>query len=154
MSTKFTKPPRAGVDLVDSRSLRLVFQLDGFRDRLLDWLLQRLRADGYTDLTARHLAFLGELDCGPNHAAEIARRIGVSRQAVHKSVQELSALGWLETPRHPALGNQKVIAFTEAGERLMAQARQHFAALDEVLVERFGAAVLDDLDALLTTPTF
>lgn len=151
MSTKLTKSPRGGHELVNSRSLKLVFQLNAFRDRLLGWLLDRLNDDGFSGLTAKQLTFLSELDCGPNHASELARRLSISRQAVHKSVNELSALGWLETVENPLLGNQKLIEFTSRGEHIMSRARHHFATLDETLENRFGTPVLDKLGDLLDT---
>ena len=152
MSTKLTTSPRGGYDLVDSRALKLTFQLDSFRNQIVDWLLSRLKEDGFTDLTAKQLAFLGELDCGSNHASELARRLGVSRQAIHKSVVELNSLGWLEAVQNPNLGNQKVIEFTDEGERLMARARHHFSCLDDILVDRFGTETLDTLSELLEAP--
>ncbi|MEM9059499.1 MAG: MarR family winged helix-turn-helix transcriptional regulator [Pseudomonadota bacterium] len=149
MSTKLTRSPKAGYELAESRSLRLVFQLDAFRDRMLAWLLQHLRDDGFPALTSKHLTFMGELDCGTNHASELARRLAVSRQAIHKSVAELTAIGWLETTQNPDLGNQKVIEFTAEGERLMARARHYFALLDGSLEDRFGSEMLDRLSDLL-----
>lgn len=152
MSTELTRSPRAGYDLVDSRSLKLMFQLDHFGQGLMTWLLGQLAGDGFADLTAKHLSFLGALDCGPNHASELARRMGVTRQAIHKSVRELGDLGWLDTVQHPDLGNQKVIEFTEEGERLMSRARFHFAQLDQQLETRFGVDFLDQVLGFLSEP--
>ncbi len=154
MSTKVTTSPRGQHPLVDSRSLKLTRLVGEFQNRMVSWLLGRLHRDGFELLTANQLAFLGELDCGINHASELARRLGVSRQAIHKSVVELDRLGWLETEPHPEYGNQKVILFTDEGERMMSRARLHFAELDAVLLDRFGLAVLDSFEDVLATPGF
>ena len=122
-----------GFDLADSGSLALIHALNGFQARLLDWMVGELLAEGFEGLTGTMLAFLGQLDCGDNHAAALARRLGVSRQAIHKQVRELEAMGWLETRPHPEKGNQRVIVFTAEGERMMSVTRARFAALDRKL---------------------
>ena len=144
MSTKLPTSPH-GFTLVSSGSLALTRALADAQSWLVSWLLSELRKDGYPDLTAHHLIFLGELDCGVNHAAELARRMGVTRQAIHKSVRDLAANGWLETQDHPELGNQRVILFTREGENLMALARKKFAALDQEIDARLGKNGLQNL---------
>lgn len=143
MSTKLTtesrKSPLAQFDLPNSHSLSLTMAMDDFQKRMIDWLLARLIDQGFTDLSAGYLTFLGALDCGPNHAAELARGLGISRQAVHKKIKELESLGWLQTVSDTELGNQRVILFTTEGERMMSCARQHFAKLDDALLSEFSA---------------
>ncbi|MBL4756827.1 MAG: MarR family transcriptional regulator [Rhizobiales bacterium] len=139
MSTKLTKiSPAAGYDLVDSHALALTQATEKFRERILAWLLLRLREDGFDGIKASQLSFLGSLDCGVNFAAELARGLGISRQAVHKTVRELEGEGWLATRPHEELGNKRVIVFTQEGERMMSCARTHFLTLDTLLEQKFG----------------
>lgn len=138
-----------GFPLVASESLALVRELSALEARMIGWLLTALHDEGFDTLTETQLVFLGELDCGVNHAAELARRLGVTRQAIHKSVRDLSALGWLETADHPELGNQRVILFTREGERLMACAREKFANLDRLLARDLEAGALTQLTQTL-----
>jgi len=154
LSTDLTTSPQGGFELVESRSLNLIRQLADFQTRMVIWLIAGLHKDGFTKITAKQLTFMGELDCGVNHASELARRLGVSRQAIHKSVKDLSGVGWLETKNHPEFGNQKIIQFTIEGERLMSHARQHFAELDQILESRFGKDDLDGLSAVLAPVEF
>lgn len=158
MSTKLTrgvkskavrKSPSAGYDLLDSQSLALTQAVGGFQNRITTWLLNQLRSEGFEHLTASQLGFLGTLDCGTNHAAKLARTLGISRQAVHKTVRELEALHWLKTQPDEELGNQKVILFTPEGERMMACARKLFFDLDKVLLNQFGEKGLQDLESFL-----
>ena len=93
LTTKTRKSPQAQFDLPNSHSLSLTMAMDDFQKRMIDWLLARLIDQGFTDLSAGHLTFLGALDCGPNHAAELARGLGISRQAVHKKIKELRKFG-------------------------------------------------------------
>ena len=132
MSTKMTTSPH-GYELAESGSLALVQAIGSFQSRLLDWLVDELHQEGFKSLTGSMLSFLGALDCGENHAAALARTLNVSRQAIHKQVRELETLGWLTTRPHPSLGNQRVIVFTQDGERMMSVARARFARLDEAL---------------------
>lgn len=127
-----------GFDLADSGSLSLIHAIGGFQSRLLDWLVSELRNEGFKDLTGAMLSFLGSLDCGENHASALARTLGISRQAIHKQVKELEALGWLRTTPHPDKGNQRVIIFTAEGERMMSVARKKFAELDAKLEAALG----------------
>lgn len=151
MSTKLTrKSPTAGYDLADSRALALTQATENFRERMVAWLLSRLLDDGFDGLKTNQLSFLGALDCGVNFAAELARTLGISRQAVHKTVRELEAAGWLLTRPDDELGNQRVIVFTEEGERMMSRARTHFLTLDTQLIEKFGDEKLAELQDLLS----
>lgn len=150
MSTKLTrKSPEAQYDLVDSHALTLTHLSDAFRGRIIRWLLSKLDDDGFCELKANQLSFLGSLDCGVNHAARLARELGISRQAVHKIVRELEQAGWLATRPDDQLGNQRVIVFTHEGERMMSRARAHFVDLDTQLIENFGEKVLADVQKLL-----
>lgn len=151
MSTKLTsRSPNAGYDLVDSHALSLTQATETFRDRMVQWLLSKLREDGFSNLKASQLTFLGSLDCGVNFAAELARTLRISRQAVHKTVRELEGAGWLATSPDEALGNQRVIVFTDEGERMMSCARAHFLTLDTLLAQEFGEERLAELQNLLS----
>lgn len=139
MSTKITRSSRANLLMVDSLALRLSQAIDGFQRRQTSWLIQGLAARGFDDLTPTHVAFISVLDCDDNVASEVARRLGLSRQAVHKTVRELCALGYIETVENRERRNSKVIQITERGERLIAQARQMFAQRDEDILDLLGA---------------
>lgn len=150
MSTKLTrKSPQAGYTLVDSHALALTQGMGVFSDRMVGWLLHRLSKEGFEGLKANQLTFLGSLDCGANYAAEVARSLGITRQAVHKTVRELEKAGWLETRPDDTLGNQRLIVFTNEGERMMARARDHFLELDDLLLSKFGEKSLAEFKQLL-----
>ena len=121
---------------------------------MVDWLLVQLEADGFGTLKAAQLSFLGTMDCGANFGSELARTLGISRQAVHKTVRDLEQAGWLRTQKNENLGNQRVIEFTDEGERMMACARKHFLRLDEQLEERFGESELNTFFELLAFDPF
>ena len=145
MSTKLTNSSQTGPSMVDSHSLSLTFLLGEARDALLGRLSRELGARGHLRVTASALGFLGQLDCGINHAAAIAEKLGVSRQMVAKTVVEMEQAGWLVQGTDPQRRNRKVIRFTAEGERLMADAREVLAALDAELARDCGPDFLPDL---------
>ncbi len=92
-------------------------------------LLHLIKAKGHKELTGAHLTFFCHLNCGVTHASEVARRMGISRQAVYKVTQELQRIGALELKEDPDDKRQKTIYMTELGERIALDVR---AAMEEV----------------------
>lgn len=148
MSTKATTSPKPPVyEMADSRSLKLVHLASSFERRVQKWLVDLLRGRGFTELTQSQLSFLGALDCGPNSASQIANDLGITRQAVHKTVKELEAFGWLKSEADLIRRNQRVITFTNEGERMMSEARALFEQLDKRL---FANTTPDEVEALFS----
>jgi DNA-binding MarR family transcriptional regulator len=135
--------------MADSRMLQLFQACRRLQERLTDTLVARLRDRGYAGVTAGHLTFLAELECGENHAAELARRTGISRQAVHKQVKELAALGLLAERPDARRRNQRTIVFTDWGVQLIADARSILAEMDAALPFDAGRATAEDAAAFL-----
>ena len=133
--------------MADSQSLGLVFSAAAVHDRITEYVVQRLEALGYKDVSPSTLNFLSALDCGVNSGSDIARRLKVSRQMVAKTVKELSHLGYLE--QVPGKGKQKQIVFTAAGEQLMSEVRAILAQLDGLLHEQVGKQALREAIATL-----
>lgn len=128
--------------MLDSHSLRLVFATRRVHDALTGHVSRMLVERGWYSASPSVLRFLSELECGVNHASEVARRLQLSRQVVSKTVAEMSRLGLLRVARDPERGNQNVITFTEQGEDLMADARQVLAELDASLGDEEGLETL------------
>ncbi|MEP5727912.1 MAG: MarR family winged helix-turn-helix transcriptional regulator [Sulfitobacter sp.] len=150
MSTKLTTRGDGPVyEMAESRSLKLVHLASNFERRTQKWLVHLLRDQGFPDLTQSQLSFLGALDCGPNSASQIANDLGITRQAVHKTVKELETCGWLISRADPIRRNQRIITFTDEGERMMSQARALFKQLDDRLFAGWDASQINAVFALL-----
>lgn len=150
MSTKFTTSTNSpAYEMADSRSLKLVHLTSDFERRTQKWLVGLLHRQGYAGLTQSQLSFLGALDCGPNGASQIANDLGITRQAVHKTVKELETCGWLTSDADPTRRNQRIISFTNEGERMMSEARALFKQLDERLFAGWDAQHIEAVFALL-----
>ena len=140
------------ITTTDSPSLQLVFALRQTFDTMLDYVVDNLSDRGYRGVTTADLRFLGELEKRPSHAAEIARRLGVSRQAVRKSVKCLSNLGLIRQVSDPDAPNQKIIHFTDLGKWLMDDAREVLETLDQRLTRRLGIGRIESLAQMLAEP--
>jgi DNA-binding MarR family transcriptional regulator len=127
MSTELT----SGAVMVDSQTLQLVLETSRVNDSISRYLSTSLKSKGYEFATTSALSFLSTLECGVNYGSQIARNLGVSRQMVAKTVKGLCLAGYLE--QVDDVGKQKKIMFTLTGEKLMSEARQILADIDNVL---------------------
>lgn len=138
MSTRLTEK---GTLMVESQALQLVQEASEVSDMITRHVSDELQSLGYYGATPSMLGFLSALECGINYGSDIARKLGVSRQMVAKTVRELSQVGYLE---QLSVGGrrQKQIVFTLQGEHLMADARQTLAALDRRLAKQLAATTV------------
>jgi DNA-binding MarR family transcriptional regulator len=112
-------------------------------------LLRLMAERGHSDLTAAHLMFLSNLDCGDTYASEVARRMGVTRQAVYRSTQELQRLKVLKLQNDESRKNHKIIRMTKHGQHVVLDARYCFAEIEATLSARIGARDVEKLGAIL-----
>jgi len=110
MSTRLTQN---NIPMVESRSLRLAFASRRLHEGILQRVAAHLIEMGYEAATPAALDFLGALECGDNHASEIARMMGVSRQWVAKNVRAFCRLGYLE--QVTLLEEDRISAYYAAG---------------------------------------
>lgn len=101
-------------------------------------LLNALHLQGYADIAEPHLILIGNLDCGTTHAAAVAQRMGVSRQAINRTLRELETQGFLRLEEDPVRRNQKIIAMTASGIELVIHARRALDGLEALLGSRIG----------------
>lgn len=140
MSTKFPTSDHAEVPAPP-----LTVLLQNASHAVLDALVTRLHAMGYDTVTASHLVLFGNLNCGATHAAQIAQRMQVSRQAVSKTLRELQAQGLVTLDDDPKRRNQKRVVMTDRGGALALDARRELALIEAALAERIGADLASSL---------
>jgi DNA-binding MarR family transcriptional regulator len=82
--------------------------LDAFR-----WMDASLRTSlqsrGWPDVTPAQSLLMANLDGTGTRTAELARRMGVSRQAAHQTVRELEKLGLVEQREDPSNASAKLV---------------------------------------------
>lgn len=116
-----------------------MFEIFRVNDRLLAVGDATVKSVGLT--SARWLV-LGAiaLSNAPLPVAQIARNMGLSRQAVQRSTNEMSALGLVEIRENPERRGSKVVALTDDGRVAYEVALDRWrsewtAAMEEILTE-------------------
>lgn len=94
--------------------------------------LARIQAEGgRARLRASHTSLLPHIDLEGTRMVDLARRVGISKQAVGQLVQDLEELGVLQRQRDPVDRRAWRVTFTSAGRDAMMH----------------GLSVLKDLEA-------
>ncbi|GMR03139.1 MAG: winged helix DNA-binding protein [Acidimicrobiia bacterium] len=101
-------------------------------------LRSRLTALGRPEMTPAQSLVFASIDPEGTRSTELARRIGVTRQAVHQTIGELVDIGLLELIADPSDGRAKLVVVTHEGERTIAAARSAFAEIESGLRARIG----------------
>jgi DNA-binding MarR family transcriptional regulator len=83
----------------------------GFRT-LIDELQAELARQGHPDLRPMHGFVFQAVGPRGTTAAELARRLGISKQAAGKTIDSLERLGYLQRGRDPADARRKVVRLT------------------------------------------
>ena len=96
MSTKFTK-----LDDQENVEQSLGQAMINANQWISSSLLNLMRMRGHSNLTGAHLTFFSSLNCGLTHASEVARRMGITRQAVYKVTKELQRMDILRLEEDP-----------------------------------------------------
>lgn len=144
MSTKLTTLDEPG-----GISEPLTVLLEAASQSVLRNLTARLLSRGYDAVTESHLVLFGNLDCGATHAAQIAQRMRVSRQAISKTVRELRELGFVRLENDPDRRNQKLVVMTERGMELAVVARGELQDIEAELADQIGAEAMKALRGAL-----
>jgi DNA-binding MarR family transcriptional regulator len=92
-----------------------------------------------------HTALLPHIDLDGTRQTEIARRAGITKQAVGQLVDELVALGMLRRDPDPRDKRAQIVSFTDDG---LAQLLAGLDVLDEMELELGGDAGAMTLDRL------
>lgn len=145
MSTTFTMSTEPPPQVRPQLGLLLL----GGQQWVMTSLLRLMAERGHANLTAAHLMFLSNLDCGDTYASEVARRMGVSRQAVYRSTRELQNLKILKLEIDAERKTQKIIRMTKHGQQIVVDARSCFDAIEAALGERIGTRDLVKLASIL-----
>ncbi len=139
-------PPFRPEELAATKAVNLGHLL--FRTaRLLNEVgVARVRRDfGVPGLKASHMQVLPHLDLAGTRATELARRMGVTKQAVGQLLDEIEALGVIERVPDPEDGRARLVRFTEQGRAGLLVGLGVLAGLERELAERVGADTIERL---------
>ncbi len=128
-----------------------ILLLAAFRT-VIDDLHAELAQVGHADARPMHAFVLQAL--GPDGASisELARRLGVTKQAAAKHVHALDNLGYVELAADPGDGRSRLVRPTPRGEDLIAASARLLDALERRWADQVGAQrltqLVDDLEKL------
>ena len=118
-----------------------------------DWfareIMSSVRRSEFAYITPAQSRLLATMAGKPTSMAELARRLAISRQAVHKTVAGLARRGILEIRDDPERRNAKLIVYTERGRQVNRAGAQIIDRIEDRIAARIGRARLDELKALL-----
>jgi DNA-binding MarR family transcriptional regulator len=106
---------------------------------------ERANSGRGTGLLRAHALVFAHLDAGGTRPAEIARRAGISRQAVGQTVAHMHELGLVKLAKDPTNRRARLVQPTAKGRKALERSGTGSAAVEKVLSGRIGAARLKTL---------
>jgi DNA-binding MarR family transcriptional regulator len=120
----------------------------GFRT-LIDRLHEELARQGHTSARPAHGFALQAIGPSGVTAAELGRRLGVSKQAAGKTVDRLVRLGYVERGASPDDGRAKVVRLTPFGRDLLNRSAAIFDSLRAEWVAALGEDRMRSVESAL-----
>jgi len=120
------------------------------RRDFLDRLAQKMNGeDNATVLLARG-RLVPYIDIDGTRSVELARRVGVTKQAIGRLVRELEEDGLLTREADDADGRAFLVKFTEAGLEYLTRMHKCFAQIEREYERMVGAEDMDVVRKVLT----
>jgi DNA-binding MarR family transcriptional regulator len=141
---KQRKPPQG-----DSRSPSigelLVFSARVFSDRTA----AKIEGAGHQGVRASHLAVARHMDADGTRISELARRAGMTKQAMGQLVRELEQRRYVELWQDPTDRRAKLVTYTEAGQRLALDVARAVGEVHSEFKDALGKGGAKELRRLL-----
>jgi DNA-binding MarR family transcriptional regulator len=122
--------------------------LGGFRSMVEDGQAE-LAERGFPDVRPVHEFAIRAIAEGADSASELARRLGVSKQATAKTIAALEERGYVERGTDPADARRRHLTVTAKGEELLTVGAEIFDGLRARWAKRVGRKRLEELEATL-----
>lgn len=110
-----------------------------------DGLQAHLQARGWTEVTRPQSMVMTNVVIGVQKPSDIARNLGVSRQSVHATINQMVEKGMLELVDDPEDGRAKIVVLSEVGLQMRTDANRAMEGMVNVLRQRIGARNVDAL---------
>ena len=102
-------------------------------------ILNNLVEEGFSDLTPSLLGIFAHLaEAEPMSVSSLANLLGISRQAMHKSVNILVKLGYVTLEVRPSNRKEKIVILTDRGEKLVAFSLKIIAKTEQKMSDFLG----------------
>ncbi len=109
-------------------------------------LQARLHDHGWPDVNRPQSMVMTNIVSGIVRPSDIARNLGVSRQAIHSTINQMVKLGIVKLEVDPSDRRNMIVALTDLGARMREDAQRSMDALTAQIAQRLGQ---DRFDALL-----
>lgn len=110
-----------------------------------DGLQSYLQSRGWSHVTRSQSMVMANVVIGVHSPSDIARNLGISRQAVHTTINQMIDLGMLELRDDHNDRRAKIVALSETGVRMRHDADAVMVELANELRRRIGARNVDNL---------
>ena len=124
--------------------------LSGYR-MVIDEAHQELAVRGHPDLRPAHGFALQAIGTFGATAADVGRRLGVSKQAAGKTIDRLTELGYVTRGTEAADRRRKLVRLTPRGWQALAQSAEAFAQVRARWATELGSDRVAALEADLRT---
>jgi DNA-binding MarR family transcriptional regulator len=108
-----------------------------------------LRRCGWPEVTRPQSMVMTNVVAGVRRPSDIARNLGVSRQAIHITIRQMIDLGLLELIDDASDGRSKVVAIGDMGGKMRENAQEAMRLMTLELRRRIGEAAVDNLKKAL-----
>lgn len=99
-----------------------------------------LRSRGWPEVTRPQSMVMINVVIGIRRPSDIARNLGVSRQAIHTTIGQMVELGMLELAPDPEDGRSKIVQIAGAGVGMRQHAQEAMRLMSLELAARVGEA--------------
>lgn len=112
-------------------------------------LQARLHERGWPDVSRPQSMVMTNIVSGIVRPSDIARNLGVSRQAIHSTINQMIKLGIVQLDVDPEDRRHMIVSLTETGARMRKDAQRAMDALTAQIATQIGQERFDALfDAL------
>ena len=108
-------------------------------------LVERLHTNGHGAVQRAHIAVLGNIDTEGTRLVEVARRLGVTRQAASQMVREIERKGFLQRASDPADGRAVRVRHTPSGRALLLDALALMHEIESGYAELVGPRTMSQM---------
>jgi DNA-binding MarR family transcriptional regulator len=112
-------------------------------------MLQRLHADGFTDIDSSYLIVVQYPGPQGERPSDLAARLRISKQALNHLLGQLEHLGYLERQPDPNDKRSKRIALTRRGIKAATTIREAVAEMEDTWTQQLGPKRFNQLRTLL-----
>ena len=112
-------------------------------------LQNSLRSQGFKPLSRTKSMIMVNIADGISRPTELARNIGISRQAIQQTLAELEEAGLVTLRTDPTDGRAKIVQFSEEGKSIGRAAFKAMSAMEGMLEERLGPGAIKQLNQIL-----